>query len=152
MAKHHRYFVSGVVEKDLSQFAEKKVLPIAHKVAIKGSLELRNAAQKVLSNSPARSGRIYKKPNSKATYRASAPGEAPALRTNTLRASFRTQPARGDGDKWTPVARISSPQHYAAELENGNKRVAPRPYSERVQYKAWKKMDKMMTQELSKLT
>ena len=47
---------------------------------------IRNAELDVLKGQ--RSGRVYKKPHSKATYTASAPGEPPARRSGALRLNW----------------------------------------------------------------
>ena len=57
----------------------------AKSCAVRASNELRNAALNVLRGQ--RRGRVYKKPHSKATYTASAPGEPPAVRTGMRRAA-----------------------------------------------------------------
>ena len=51
----------------------------------RASNELRNAALHVLRGK--RSGRLYRVPNTKQKYRASAPGEPPAARTGAFRLS-----------------------------------------------------------------
>lgn len=50
---------------------------------------IRNAELEVLKGQ--RSGRVYRKPYSKATYTASAPGEPPARRTGNLRMHWNGQ-------------------------------------------------------------
>ena len=50
---------------------------------------MRNAELEVLKGQ--RSGRTYRKPHSKATYTASAPGEPPARRTGNLRMHWNGQ-------------------------------------------------------------
>ena len=51
--------------------------------------DMRNAELEVLKGQ--RSGRTYRKPHSKATYTASAPGEPPARRTGNLRMHWNGQ-------------------------------------------------------------
>ena len=50
---------------------------------------MRNAELEVLKGQ--RSGRVYRKPFSRATYTASAPGESPARRTGNLRMHWNGQ-------------------------------------------------------------
>lgn len=100
----------------------------AKSCAVRASNELRNAALNVLRGQ--RSGRVYKKSHSKATYRASAPGEPPAVRTGMLRVSWGMK-AIGDG-KGTYTAGIYTDVPYAETLESGNTRVKARPYRQKV--------------------
>jgi hypothetical protein len=60
-------------------------------------------------------------------YRASAPGEPPAVRTGRLRQSFymKVDPDR-DGDGY--VVSIKTTVRYADDLEFGNEIMDPRPY------------------------
>lgn len=112
------------------------------------ALELRNSALTVLRGE--RSGRRYKVPG---TYRrqrdktdgkmkngryytASAPGEPPAIRTGTFRNSWQPKSRVVYG---TYVSRIESDvmtengAHNLGEiLENGTKRMAPRPHHDRI--------------------
>ena len=112
------------------------------------ALELRNSALTVLRGS--RSGRRYKVPG---TYRrqrdktdgkmkngryytASAPGEPPAIRTGAFRNSWQPKSKVVYG---TYVSRIESDLmtenggHNLGEiLENGTKRMAPRPHHDRI--------------------
>lgn len=99
--------------------------------------ELRNVAvHKVLRGQ--RHGRMYRKPNTKnAYYRASAPGEPPAVRTGIFRMSWQPSAHVHFG---VYISRISSDIqvgsnriYYLGELlEKGTKRMAPRPYQDKV--------------------
>lgn len=102
----------------------------AKSCAVRASNELRNAALNVLRGQ--RSGRVYKKPHSKATYRASAPGEPPAVRTGMLRMSWGMK-AIGDG-KGTYTAGIYNDVPYAEKLDEGTPggKIKPRPYKEKI--------------------
>ena len=93
---------------------------------------LRNAELDVLKGS--RSGRVYKKPYSKATYRASAPGEAPASRTGALRLNWSGNIKGGSsaGNAVKITAELESNQEYSGYLENGTSRMAPRPFKDRI--------------------
>ena len=68
-----------------------------------------------------KSGRVYPRPGGK-SHRASAPGEAPATDTGLLVNSIRS--ASEQGLTW----RVSASARYAALLELGSRRVAPRPF------------------------
>lgn len=110
---------------------------------------LRNAELKVLSGQ--RSGKRYNVPGTgrikyykrqhKATvtyrkYTASAPGEPPAVRTGVFRTSW--QPVVKDMPEGVRL-RLNTSQNgkkYPAYLENGTKKMAPRPYAERIQQAA----------------
>jgi len=108
-----------------------------------------------------RSGRIYKKPGStgdatKSTrklmkeynhklrkggqlYRASAPGEVPARRLGGLKKAWTkgVDSVRGsDSGSTSIVAYIESRSPYAGHLEHGTKKIAPRPYVDRIREKA----------------
>lgn len=109
-----------------------------------------------------RSGRIYKKPGTygsatKSTrklmkeynhklrkggqlYRASAPGEVPASRSRGgLRAAWTkgVDSVRGsDSGSTSIVAYIESQSPYAGYLEHGTKKIAPRPYVDRIRERA----------------
>lgn len=98
--------------------------------AVRASNELRNAALNVLRGQ--RSGRVYKKPHSNATYTASAPGEPPAVRTGMLRMSWGMK-AVGDG-KGTYTAGIYSDVPYAEKLDEGTPhgKIKPRPFKEKI--------------------
>lgn len=121
--------------------------------AAEASNELRNAALNVLRGE--RSGRVYKKPGTygnrmnKQTnkllplyghklrggqlYQASAPGEPPAERTNTLRRSFEEKIAAENKAAYTEVkAYIETKQEYAAALDEGTDKMASRPIREPV--------------------
>lgn len=68
-----------------------------------------------------KSGRVYARPGGK-SHRASAPGEAPATDKGFLANSIRSAPEQGL--TW----RVSAGMGYAAPLELGSRRVAPRPF------------------------
>lgn len=116
--------------------------------AWKAALELRNSSQIILRGQ--RSGRRYKVPGTyrrqkdptdgKAKngryYTASAPGEPPAVRTGTFRNSW--QPSAHVTDK-RYVSKIESDvmtdngkYNLGEVLENGTKRMAPRPHHDRI--------------------
>lgn len=135
----------------LEQVVESVSAEIKHQMegrAWTAALELRNSAMLILRGQ--RSGRRYKVPG---TYRrqrdqtdgkmkngryytASAPGEPPAVRTGTFRNSWQPQSRVVFG---TYVSRIESDvttddgKHNLGEiLENGTRRMAPRPHHDRI--------------------
>lgn len=118
----------------------KKVKNINQQILSRGmrvANALRNAELEVLSGT--RSGRVYRKPYTKrATYRASAPGEAPARRTGALRQRW-TQ--RVDGESLSDGgirvnAVLQSRVGYSGNLDVGTRKMAPRPFKERIEEKA----------------
>lgn len=98
--------------------------------AVRAANELRNAALNILRGQ--RSGRQYKKPGTKATYTASAPGESPAVRTGMLRMSWGMK-ATSDG-RGNYTAGIYTDVPYAEMLDTGTPggKIAPRPYKEKI--------------------
>ena len=101
------------------------------------SHELRNASLEVLRGK--RGGRLYRRAGYKRRYRASAPGEPPALRTGTLRRSWR--PLYIGDERQNPAIESSVP--YADYMEDGTPggKIAPRPFAERIIEKARPKIE-----------
>lgn len=125
----------------------------------RASNELRNSALLVLRGQ--RSGRRYKVPGTyrkqrdKVTgkmkkgryYTASAPGEPPAVRTGNFRNSWQVSQTAVREMFGSYIARIESDattdngRHNLGEiLENGTKRMAPRPHHDRILQHAEKKI------------
>lgn len=121
--------------------------------AYSASNELRNSSQKILRGQ--RSGREYivpgtgrmtyykRKKIAKITYkkyRASAPGEPPAVRTGVFRASWQTKTeSEQSGNGLTVKSMIESNVRtdngkylLGKILEEGTGRMAPRPYQEKI--------------------
>lgn len=113
--------------------------------AYRASNELRNASVIVLRGT--RTGRIYKMPTTNATdkertinatYRASAPGESPAVRTGGFRNSWGTHiHVEKVGVHFKAVSGIESKQKVGRYLlgdilEEGTANMLPRPYKEKV--------------------
>lgn len=147
---------------DISVEVAKKVSAIGVEMrsrAVRGSRALKNAELQVLSGQ--RGGRVYKKPNtygkraSSATkkllgdyghalrggqlYRASAPGEPPAARGGALLGSFRpTAKTYGNpfGGAASVYVAIETDKHYAGFLEDGTRKMAARPYAEKIKQQA----------------
>lgn len=101
---------------------------------------IRNAELDVLKG--ARSGRVYKKPHSRATYTASAAGEAPARRTGALRLNWNGAVRSGNaiGGNVKITAELESKQNYSGILENGTSKMSPRPYKDKIIEKATPKI------------
>lgn len=94
---------------------------------------MRNSALEILRGD--RHGRTYKLPNKKATYVASAPGEAPAVRTGVLRTHWRQLVlGRGKADGVEITARLKSDMPYSDLLDEGTPggKIAPRPYKQKI--------------------
>jgi hypothetical protein len=72
-----------------------------------------------------KSGREYRRPSG-GVYRASAPGEPPAIRTGNLRDSISEPDVRETAPGVVGEIEITAP--YALGLEEGRGRVAPRPF------------------------
>lgn len=122
---------------DLVSVVDKNVRDIKRQMKSRGyraANELRNAALEVLSGQ--RSGKVYKKPGSKATYRASAPGEPPARRSGIFRLHWEEN-VKGEGD--SVIAKIENMEKkYAHYMEHGTPggMIAPRPFVDRIREKA----------------
>lgn len=124
--------------------------------------ELRNSSQKILRGQrhgreyivPG-TGRVkYNKRKKTATitykkYRASAPGEPPAVRTGAFRGSWQTQmEVANDGSNNVSVksyiessTRTDNGKYLLGEvLEEGTSRMSPRPYQEKIQEDALPKI------------
>lgn len=88
--------------------------------------ELRNASLEVLRGQ--RSGRTYKTPAG-GSYTASAPGESPAVRTGTLRRSWR--PVQYGANHQNPAIESNVPY---AWLDKGSPKgmIKPRPYAQKI--------------------
>lgn len=97
---------------------------------------IRNAELEVLKGQ--RSGRVYRKPYSKATYTASAPGEPPARRTGNLRMHWNGQvkSENSSGGGVSIIAELESQEPYASYLENGTSKMSARPFTEKIKEKA----------------
>ncbi|MGN0489337.1 MAG: HK97 gp10 family phage protein [Ruminococcus sp.] len=110
------------------QDAVKNTRTQAQRRTIRAANELRNAALNVLRGQ--RHGRTYRKPFTKAEYRASAPREPPAVRTGVLRISWGIKAEGKGGGKFT--AGIYTRVPYAEMLEEGTGHAEPRPYREKI--------------------
>lgn len=107
---------------------------------------MRNAELEVLKGQ--RGGRVYRKPHSRATYTASAPGEPPARRTGNLRMHWNGQ-VKGENASnggMTVIAELESQESYAAYLENGTSKMAARPFSEKIKEEAMPEIRKIYSE------
>jgi hypothetical protein len=104
--------------------------------AYRASNELRTSALFVLRGS--RHGRRYRVPHTGRTYKASAPGEAPAVRTGAFRSSWGQHVhVERNGKRFQCVSAIESnlkagDSYLGDILENGTSRMKPRPYKQAV--------------------
>ena len=127
------------MSQELKICIQKAVKELGEQVTSRGirvASALRNAELEVLSGS--RGGRVYRKPHTKAaTYTASAPGEAPARKSGNLRLNWKLAVKKSSSGKGTQIiSMIESGQDYASILEKGSKKIAPRPYKQRILNKA----------------
>lgn len=133
--------IDGTVQKIKNQ-----VTTEAKSRGYRAANELRNAALNVLRGQ--RSGRVYRKPFTKrATYTASAPGEPPAVRSGTLRRSWKPR-AQSEKDGTDTIIRpaIWTDVQYAPMLEDGAPNMAPRPYVDAIVAQAEPKVKAIYSQ------
>lgn len=124
--------------KDLDIIVEQITDAIRHQMERRTYLaanELRNASLDVLRGQ--RNGRRYRVPGTKVYYTASAPGEPPAVRTGMFRLSWRPN-TRINGDTFVSSVesniQVGTKRKYLLGelLEEGTKRMAPRPYQDKI--------------------
>lgn len=110
---------------------------------------LRKCAMEVLSSKGGgRSGRKYTKPNSKAKYTASAPGEPPARRTGALRNSWKIKnitSVTGAGGAFSTTAAIETNLDYDSYLEHGTSKMAPRPHHDKIKEMAAPQIEQLFS-------
>lgn len=103
---------------------------------------IRNAELEVLRGK--RTGRVYRKPHTKSHYTASAPGEPPARRTGNLRLNWNgTVESSGTGSGLRVTAVLESQERYSTYLENGTRRMAPRPFKQPISEKAMPEIERI---------
>lgn len=103
---------------------------------------IRNAELEVLRGK--RSGRVYHKPHTKSHYTASAPGEPPARRTGNLRLNWNgTVESSSTGSGLRVTAVLESQERYSTYLENGTRRMAPRPFKQPISEKAMPEIERI---------
>lgn len=108
---------------------------------------IRSAELRVLKGQ--RSGRKdARKPYTKATYTASAPGEPPARRTGNLRMHWNGQvkSERTSRGGIAVVAELESREAYAGYLENGTSNMAARPFVEKIKEEAAPEIKKIYSE------
>lgn len=107
---------------------------------------IRNAELEVLSGK--RSGRVYRKPHTKSHYTASAPGEPPARRTGNLRLNWNgTVESSSTGSGLRVTAVLESQERYSTYLENGTRRMAPRPFKQPISEKAMPEIERIYNEK-----
>ena len=103
---------------------------------------IRNAELEVLRGK--RSGRVYRKPHTKSHYTASAPGEPPARRTGNLRLNWNgTVESSSTGSGLRVTAVLESQERCSTYLENGTRRMAPRPFKQPISEKAMPEIERI---------
>lgn len=103
---------------------------------------IRNAELEVMRGK--RSGRVYRKPHTKSHYTASAPGEPPARRTGNLRLNWNgTVESSSTGSGLRVTAVLESQERYSTYLENGTRRMAPRPFKQPISEKAMPEIERI---------
>ncbi len=137
---------SGRTGAAIQEKIDRKVESVNNQAVSRGTQAvnaLRNAELEVLKGQ--RSGRVYRKPHSKASYTASAPGEPPARRTGNLRLHWNGKviKERTSGGGLNITAELESQEPYAGILEHGSRRMAPRPFVERIKQKAMPKIKRI---------
>ena len=91
---------------------------------------MRNAAFEVLGHDG--SGRVYRN-----GHVASAPGQPPAPDTGNLRRSWhQTKLIGGNGGGVRIILRMKSKMFYEPFLEHGTRKMAPRPFHDRIKQKS----------------
>lgn len=120
----------------------KKVNKEAASRGIRAVNAIRNAELEVLRGK--RSGRVYRKPHTKSHYTASAPGEPPARRTGNLRLNWNgTVESSSTGSGLRVTAVLESQERYSTYLENGTRRMAPRPFKQPISEKAMPEIERI---------
>lgn len=120
----------------------KKVNREAASMGMRAVNAIRNAELEVLSGK--RSGRVYRKPHTKSHYTASAPGEPPARRTGNLRLNWNgTVESSSTGSGLRVTAVLESQERYSTYLENGTRRMAPRPFKQPISEKAMPEIERI---------
>lgn len=120
----------------------KKVNREAASRGMRAANAIRNAELEVLRGK--RSGRVYRKPHTKSHYTASAPGEPPARRTGNLRLNWNgTVESSSTGSGLRVTAVLESQERYSTYLENGTRRMAPRPFKQPISEKAMPEIERI---------
>ena len=137
--------ISCDIKKSLDEIGEAVSRNLSMEVMSRSSRvsnELTNAVAFILRG--ARHGRRYLIPGTRRHYTASAPGEAPAVRTGVLRASFMPKETieNVSGNDFTAHSstesnvRVGGGYHLSTLLEKGTKRMAPRLHADPIVQRA----------------
>lgn len=106
---------------------------------------MRNAELEVLRGQ--RSGKRYRKYPFRSYYTASAPGEPPARRSGNLRLHWNgTVETSPHGKGMEVKAVLESQEKYAVYLEEGTKKMAARPFHDRIAEKAKPEIEKIYSE------
>lgn len=124
---------------DLNLIVQQKIEHIRAELpnrAYRAANAMRNAELDVLTKQAGHGGRVYRVPGAKRYYRASAPGEVPAIRTDTFRPSWEPR-AKSVGDVHTSsIESTYKVGKYVLGdiLENGTPggKMAPRPHQDKI--------------------
>lgn len=114
---------------DLSDFAD----DVSEAIVEGAALIVRDEIVLSMEKAPARSGEEYLVPGTSTRYRASAPGEPPAVRTGRYRNSWQTTPALREDDGLHAFAfsdlTVSRGQYALGDLlDGGTRNMRPRPH------------------------
>lgn len=149
------------LDEDLHEIAEKIQRQMESR-AVRASYELYNSSQIILRGQ--RSGRRYKVPGTYKRqrdpsdgkmkngryYTASAPGEAPAVRTGAFRMSWQPYARRVYGVYFSRIEsdlRVDNGKHNLGQLlEEGTRRMEPRPFEERIIKHAEKSINRIYSE------
>lgn len=94
------------------------------KMLFRATAELERIVQEMI-RSP-KSGRVYRIPKSNVYYTASAPGEAPAVRSGRFRQSIRSVIVKTGPFEWQAIMGPTV-KDYPGWLEDGTRTMKPRP-------------------------
>ena len=144
-----KLWVDGKAGSAVRATVEDQITNINRKVVARGVRAvnaIRNAELEVLKGQ--RSGRVYRKPFSKATYTASAQGEPPARRTGNLRMHWNGQVKSENASSGgvAIVAELESQEPYAGYLENGTSKMAARPFVDKIKEEAMPEIQRVYSE------
>lgn len=128
---------------DLSDFADEAAEAIVEGAA----LILRDEVVLGMERAPARTGELYFVPGTRTLYRASAPGEPPAVRTGRYRNSWQTTPAIRTKTGLRAFAfsdlTVSNGRYVLGDLlDGGTRRMRARPHIERAVTRGAERIEK----------
>lgn len=140
---------AGSADSAIRATVKNQVTNINRKVVSRGVRavnSIRNAELEVLKGQ--RSGRVYRKPFSRAAYTASAPGEPPARRTGNLRMHWNGQVKSENASSGgvAIMAELESQEYYAGYLDRGTSKMAARPFVEKIKEEATPEIQKIYSE------